>query len=240
MRKACYPLATVLPLALAMLAPTEQARTQIISATTNSTKFGVAGSEIVFRPPIKFAGLADDAKAISSGDLLHTTRVFRNWNLNCEVLLSQARHICSTELRAVDSQGRSLLSWTFALASDSTPIIIVRVPADINSSYGVLMLMGSETKFFTPTRADCASSECVQMAVLDDELRTMIASQRQVTFSFMRGKEIFRIDAPLKGLSDALEAARRDPIGLVAARRAAAHTPAKEKPEWSALARPSR
>lgn len=184
-----------------------------------------AQAQITYTPPIKIASLAEDGKPIPPGDLLRTARSFPNWTLNCEVLLSQAKHLCAAELRAVDGQGRPILSWSFALAADSRPIIVIKVPADISQTYGVLMLMGHDTKFFYPTRADCNPNECVQIAVLDDALRNMIASQKQVTFSMMRGKEIFRIDAPLEGLSQALESARHDPVGLVAAQQHAAPAP---------------
>lgn len=198
-----------------------------------------AQAQITYTPPIRLASLSDDGKPIPPGDLLRTTRSFPNWNLNCEVMLSEGKHICTAELRAIDPQGRQILSWSFALSSDNTPIIVVKVPADIVQSYGVLMLMGAETKFFVPTRADCNPMECVQVALLDDKLRNMIASQKQVTFSFMRGKEIFRIDAPLAGLAEALDAARRDPVGLVAVQQAAAHAQAK-KPAVTAMARPAK
>jgi invasion protein IalB len=214
----------LLLLASSVLAPTRQAQAQL-----------------TYTPPIKQASLSEDGKPIPPGDLLRTTRTFPNWNLNCEVLLSQGKHICTAELRAIDPQGRQILSWSFALSADNTPIIVVKVPADIVQSYGVLMLMGADTKFFVPTRADCNPMECVQVALLDDNLRNMIASQKQVTFSFMRAKEIFRIDAPLAGLSEALDAARRDPVGLVAVQQAAAHaSAAARKPAVTAMAKPAK
>lgn len=188
-----------------------------------------AQAQITYTPPIKIASLVEDGKPIPPGDLLRTARSFPNWTLNCEVLLSQAKHLCAAELRAVDGQGRPILSWSFALAADSRPIIVIKVPADISQTYGVLMLMGHDTKFFYPTRADCNPNECVQIAVLDDTLRNLIAAQKQVTFSMMRGKEIFRIDAPLEGLSQALESARHDPVGLVAAQQHAAPAPRAAK-----------
>jgi hypothetical protein len=52
------------------------------------------------------------------------------------------------------------------------------------------MLMGAETKFFTLTPAHCAAKgECIQIAPLDDNLRTLIASQKRVTFSFTRARK---------------------------------------------------
>lgn len=211
MHKRLYPLliaARLLLLAIASLAAMTEAEAQIVATA-----------------PIRIAALAADGTAVSPGDLLRTARTFPNWSLNCEVLLSTGKHLCTAELRAIDPQGRQILSWSFALAADNTPIIVVKVPADIVQAYGVLMMMGADTKFFYPTRADCGPFECVQITALDDNLRNMIASQKQVTFSFMRGKEIFRIDAPLQGLSDALDAARRDPVGLVAAQQHAAAAP---------------
>lgn len=204
----------------------------LLRVTTGALLFALAmlaataaQAQLTYVPPLKIASLIEPGKAIPPGDLLRTARSFPNWTLNCEVLLSQAKHLCAAELRAVDGQGRQILSWSFALAADNRPIIVVKVPADVSQSYGVLMLMGPDTKFFNPTRADCGAFECTEVAVLDDSLRNMIASQKQVTFSFMRGKEIFRIDAPLEGLSQALDAARRDPVGLVAAQQHAAPAP---------------
>jgi hypothetical protein len=57
-------------------------------------------------------------------------------------------------------------------------------------SYDIPMLTGAETKFFTLTPARCAANgECIQIAPLDDNLRTLIASQKRVTFSFVRARK---------------------------------------------------
>jgi hypothetical protein len=167
--------------------------------------------------PIKIASLVEDGIAVSPGDLLRTTRIFPNWNLNCEVLLSQGRHLCAVELRSTDANGRQVFAWSIALGSDGNPIIIFKVPADISQSYGLRMVIGSLTTILTPRKEDCNGSECRIVAPFEAGLRTLMMSQQKIHFSLSRDNVVLQIEAPLAGLSEALDMARRDPIGLVAA-----------------------
>jgi invasion protein IalB len=167
---------------------------------------------------LRIASLVDDGKAIAPGDLLRTTRMFPNWNLNCEVLLSQGRHLCAVELRSVDSQGRQVFSWSIALSVNGSPLMVLKVPANISQSYGLHMVIGPYTTVLKTRREDCSPIECRIVAPFESALRTLMVSQEKISFSLEREGAALQIDAPLAGLSDALDMARRDPIGLVAAR----------------------
>jgi invasion protein IalB len=178
--------------------------------------------------PLKVASLTDNGATIGPGDVLRTTRIFPNWNLNCEVLLTQGRHLCAVEMRSVDKQGRQVFAWSIALATDGNPVIIFKVPADVNESYGLRMVIGAFTTILTPRREDCSPAECRIVAPFETALRTLMVSQQKITFAVMRDGQVLQIDAPLAGLSEALDMARRDPIGLLAAQRLSAPSvPAK-------------
>ena len=177
--------------------------------------------------PIKVASLTDNGAAIGPGDVLRTTRIFPNWNLNCEVLLTQGRRLCAVEMRSVDTQGRQVFAWSIALATDGNPVIVFKVPADVNQSYGLHMVIGAYTTILTPRREDCSPAECRIVAPFETALRTLMASQQKISFALMRDGQILQTDAPLAGLSDALDMARRDPIGLIAAQRLSLAPPTK-------------
>jgi len=180
---------------------------------------GTAGAQEAKAAPIKIATLVEDGKIIGPGDLLRTTRIFPNWNLNCEVLLSQGRHLCAVELRSLDAQGRQVFAWSIALAADGSPIVIFKVPADISQSYGLRMTIGPYTTILSPRREDCNPTECRIVAPFETALRTLMVSQQKIIFSLARNGQTLQIEAPLAGLSEALDVARRDPIGLLAVQR---------------------
>jgi Invasion associated locus B (IalB) protein len=172
--------------------------------------------------PLRVATLVEDGRIIDPGDLLRTTRIFPNWNLNCEVLLSQGRHLCAVELRSVDAQGRQVFAWSIALAKDGNPLIIFKVPSDLDQSYGLRMVIGAFTTILNPRQEDCGPSECRLVAPFETALRTLMVAQQKIGFSLKRGGVILQVEAPLAGLSEALDMARRDPIGLLATQHAQA------------------
>jgi hypothetical protein len=180
--------------------------------------------------PLRVASLVQEGKIIDPGDLLRTTRIFPNWNLNCEVLLSQGRHLCAVELRSVDAQGRQVFTWSIALSTDGNPIIIFKVPSDLDQGYGLRMMIGNLTTILTPRREDCDASDCRLMAPFETALRNLVVSQQKIGFSLKRGNAILQIEAPLAGLSEALDMARRDPIGLIATQYASAALPSTRAP----------
>jgi hypothetical protein len=180
--------------------------------------------------PLQIASLLNEGQAADAGDILRTTRMFPNWNLNCEVLLSMGKHLCAVETRSVDAGGRQLLSWSIALSKSGDPIMVFRMPGDADRPYGLRMSIGAFTTILTPQPGDCSAVECRMIAPFETPLRTLIASQQMVTFTLSRAGQLLKIDAPLAGMSEALAAARRDPIGLIATQQAKA-----EKPTMTAL-----
>lgn len=174
---------------------------------------------------LQIASLVDDGQVAEAGDILRTTRMFPNWNLNCEVLLSQGKHLCAVELRSVDTKGQQILSWSIALSKGGDPIMILRIPADADRSYGLRMSIGAFTTILTPQPSDCSASECRMIAPFETPLRTLMVSQERVTFALSRAGETLKIEAPLTGMADALAAARRDPIGLIATQQVKAEKP---------------
>jgi invasion protein IalB len=180
--------------------------------------------------PLKIASLVDDGDAAEPGDILRTTRMFPNWNLNCEVLLSQGKHLCAVELRSVDRRGQQVLSWSIALSASNDPIMVLRMPSDIDRSYGLRMTIGAFTTLLVPQPSDCTPTECRMIAPFEAALRTLMVSQAKVTFALAREGQTLTIEAPLDGMSEALATARRDPIGLLATQKA--KTP---KPSMAAL-----
>lgn len=180
--------------------------------------------------PLTIASLVDDGETADPGDILRTTRMFPNWNLNCEVLLSQGKHLCAVELRSVDHKGQQLLSWSIALSASGDPIMVLRMPSDIDRSYGLRMTIGAFTTLLVPQPSDCSPTECRMIAPFEAALRTLIVAQSKVTFALTREGQTLKIEAPLDGMSEALATARRDPIGLLATQKA--KTP---KPSMAAL-----
>jgi invasion protein IalB len=180
--------------------------------------------------PLKIASLTDDGEEIEAGDILRTTRMFPNWNLNCEVLLSQGKHLCAVELRSVDAKGRQIFSWSIALSADGEPIMILKVPSDIDRSYGLRMSIGAFTTLLAPQPGDCSASECRMVAPFETPLRTLMVSQAKVTFALTREGQTLKIEAPLAGMAEALDAARKDPIGLIATQK-----PKAPKPSMASL-----
>jgi invasion protein IalB len=202
------------------MAPTETAvgyavRALAIIAVSAAT-LAAAHAQVVATDPLKVASLIEEGKSVAPGDLLRTTRMFPNWNLNCEVLLSQGRHLCAVELRSVDARGRQVFAWSIALSVSGAPLMILKVPADIDQGYGLHMVIGAFTTILVPRREDCAPSECRIVAPFDTALRTLMVSQQTISFSLQRDNTVLKIEAPLAGLSEALDIARRDPIGLLA------------------------
>jgi invasion protein IalB len=189
-----------------------------------------AQMKIVTPKPLQLASLVDDGQVADAGDVLRTTRMYPNWNLNCEVLLSQGKHLCAVELRSVDARGQQVLSWSIALSKAGDPIMVLRIPGDADKAYGLRMSIGAFTTILTPQPGDCSGSECRMIAPFETPLRTLMVSQEKVTFALARGGQALKIEAPLAGMAEALAAARRDPIGLVATQQAKA-----EKPSMSAL-----
>ena len=63
------------------------------------------------------------------------------------------------------------------------------------------------------------------IAPFETPLRTLMVSQDRVTFALSRGGQVMKVEAPLTGMAEALAAARRDPIGLVATQQAKAEKP---------------
>ena len=189
-----------------------------------------AQMKIVQPKPLVIASLVDDGQVADAGDILRTTRMFPNWNLNCEVLLSLGKHLCAVELRSVDARGQQVLSWSIALSKSGDPIMVLRMPGDADRSFGLRMSIGPFTTVLLPQPADCSASECRMIAPFETPLRTLMVSQDRVTFALSRGGQVLKVEAPLTGMAEALAAARRDPIGLVATQQAKA-----EKPSMSAL-----
>ena len=192
--------------------------------------------EPVVGPSVQPMALLPEGQAIAAGDLLRTTRVFPNWNLNCEVVVSQRRHICAVETRSVDTKGRDLFAWTIALSTDNVPIMIFKLPARMEQAYGLRMSIGAFVTTFIPKAADCSVSECRIVVPFDAALRSLAASQDKIAFSLTLDGGVSQILAPLAGLSDALEMARRDPIGLVALQQKAlppAETRSSTRPRLS-------
>jgi invasion protein IalB len=179
--------------------------------------------------PLQIAALVATGKTVAPGDLLRTTRMFPNWNLNCEVLLSEGRHLCAVELRSVDAQGHQVFAWSIALGADGAPLMVFRLPGNMVRSYGLRMAIGSFATVLAPRQEDCEPSECCIMAPFDTVLRAIMATQQKVVFSLMLNADILRIEAPLAGMSEALEVARRDPIGLLATQHASAGAPIKTR-----------
>lgn len=209
----------------------------LCAAVIATASFGTvrdAGAQEAAAMPLRVATLVQEGKIIDPGDLLRTTRIFPNWNLNCEVLLSQGRHLCAVELRSVDAQGKQVFAWSIALSADGNPIIIFKVPSDLDPAYGLRMTIGALTTILTPKREDCDASECRLLAPFEAALRTLMISQQKIGFSLRRGNQVLQIEAPLAGLSEALDTARRDPIGLLATQHASAPpatgSAAKHKP----------
>jgi invasion protein IalB len=189
-----------------------------------------AQMKIVRPVPLQIASLVDDGQVVDPGDVLRTTRMYPNWNLNCEVLLSQGKHLCAVEMRSVDVKGNQVLSWSIALSKAGDPIMIFRIPGDADRSFGLRISIGAFTTILLPQPGDCSASECRMIAPFETPLRTLMVSQEKVTFGLSRAGQALKIEAPLTGMSEALAAARRDPIGLVATQQAKA-----EKPSMSAL-----
>ena len=188
-------------------------------------------------PSVKPMALLPDGQAVAAGDLLRTTRVFPNWNLNCEVVVSQRRHICAVETRSLDAKGRDLFAWTIALSTDNVPIMIFKLPARMDQAYGLRMSIGAFVTTFIPKVGDCTVGECRIVVPFDAALRSLAASQDKIAFSLVLDGGTSQILAPLAGLSDALEMARRDPIGLVALQQKTlpqAETRSSSRPRLSA------
>ena len=112
-----------------------------------------------------------------------------------------------------------MLAWSIALATNGDPIMVLKVPADIDQSYGLRMVIGPYTTVLSPRRNDCSKTECRILTPFETTLRTLIVTQQKIGFSVMRGGAKLNVDAPLAGMSEALDMARRDPIGLLAAQR---------------------
>ena len=180
--------------------------------------------------PLRIASLVGEGETVAAGDILRTTRIFPNWNLNCEVLLSQGKHLCAVELRSVDAKGQQILAWSIALSSSGDPIMILRFPSDADRTYGLRMTIGAFTTVVTPQPQDCSPSECRMIAPFETPLRALMGAQAKVVFTLTREGQTLKIDAPLAGMAEALDAARRDPIGLIATQQA--KTP---KPTMAAL-----
>ena len=191
--------------ALALAAPAAGAAAQTIAAAPQT---------------LKVASLVGEGQTVEAGDILRTTRIFPNWNLNCEVLLSRGKHLCAVELRSVDVKGQQIFTWSIALSSTGEPIMILRIPSDADRSYGLRMSIGAFTTILVPQPQDCGPAECRMIAPFETPLRTLMMSQKQISFSLTRDGQTLKIDAPLAGMAEALDAARRDPIGLIATQQA--------------------
>lgn len=175
--------------------------------------------------PLQVASLVEPGEIADPGDILRTTRMFPNWNLNCEVLLSQGKHLCAVELRSVDRSGAQILSWSIALSASGEPIMVLRMPSDIDRAYGLRMTIGAFTTVLQPQPSDCSPSDCRMVAPFETPLRSLMVSQSKVSFTLTRGGQTLKVDAPLDGMAEALDAARRDPIGLLATQKPKAPKP---------------
>lgn len=153
---------------------------------------------------------------IEPGDLLRTTRIFPNWNLNCEVLISQKRHVCAAELRSLDHQGHVIFSWSITQAKNGMPLMILRLPNDGDRTNGIRVYIGNFETIIPVTTEQCPNTECRITLPFDDAFRALISTQAVVVFSFQNQGNPQNIKVPIAGLLQALEVAKTDPVGAFA------------------------
>lgn len=187
-------------------------------------------------PRVRLATVSAAGEAVAPGDILRTTRMFGHWNLNCEVLLSKRHHLCAVEQSVADAAGVPLLSWSIALGADGTPALAIRTAPDIDKAFGVHMLLGSMSKTVTFAPAECDVRACLVIIPFDQALRALVSTVPAVRFVVRRADNELVVDGPVAGMSEALTAAREDPIGLLAASQPvtatkAAITKPKSKPK---------
>ncbi len=167
--------------------------------------------------PVERAQLATitaPGEAIAQGDILRTTRLFPNWNLNCEVQLSKAHHLCAVEQTVLDQQGAALLTWSIGVGATGRPVLAFRTAPTIDRDYGIHLGIGILSLALPVHDSDCNPRGCLFAIAFDDTLRGAMAAQPSVRFVLKRAGTELAADGPLAGMSDALNAARVDPVGL--------------------------
>jgi invasion protein IalB len=164
----------------------------------------------------KLATVTAAGEQVAPGDMLRTTRIFPNWNLNCEVQLSKHHHLCAVEQSVLDPAGNALLAWSVAIGSTGEPVLAMRTAPDLDKAYGVHLAMGPLDMALPFQDGDCNARTCLVVIPFDATLRAVISSQSSVRFTLKRNGTMLAVDGPVAGMAEALAAARTDPIGLLA------------------------
>jgi invasion protein IalB len=156
------------------------------------------------------ATLTPPGETIAPGDLFRTTRMYGAWSLNCEIQLSTKNHICAVE-QGILVDRRLGVNWSIALGADKQPLLVIWIAnakgeSEIKVSAGELALIRKPTS--------CDPAGCQLIISFDAPLQAAVFQQQSITFQVTSGGHDITLVGVVDGLSDALIAAREDPIGL--------------------------
>lgn len=144
---------------------------------------------------------------VKLGDYERTIRPFENWTLICDENLEARQRICNATQVIEDAAGKMAFSWSLAATEDGTPYMILRTAPDARQD-GLISFSFEERDMPVEVRLDgCNEMVCVGMLPVGPIMREQISRSAAPEVSYeTTGGTIVTVTAPLKGLSEAVEA----------------------------------
>jgi invasion protein IalB len=156
------------------------------------------------------ATLTPPGKTIAPGDLLRTSRLYGAWSLNCEIQLSTKNHICAVE-QGILFDGRRGLNWSIALDANKQPVLVIWM-AQATSDSEIKVSAGELALVRKPSICDAMG--CQVIIPFEAPLQTAVFKQKNIVFQLNFAGKDMTVSGVVDGLSDALVAAKDDPVGL--------------------------
>lgn len=144
---------------------------------------------------------------VELGDYQRTIRPFENWTLICDENLEAMQRICNATQVIEDAAGEMAFSWSLAATEDGTPYMILRTAPDARPE-GLISFSFEGRDMPVEVRLDgCNEMVCVGMLPVGPIMREQISRSAAPEVSYeTTGGNTVTVTAPLKGLSEAVEA----------------------------------
>ncbi|WP_206611538.1 invasion associated locus B family protein [Falsirhodobacter deserti] len=168
---------------------------------------GVAGQEVIssgFRIRPSEVAVPSDVRI---GEYERTIRPFENWTLICDEDLQKRQRICNVTQIIENQAGQMVFSWSLAATNEGRPYMIIRTAPIANTEGLISFIFEGRSEPVQIEFDGCNQTVCLGMLPVGPITREQIARNAAPTISYptIDGKTI-SVTAPLKGLSEAVEA----------------------------------
>lgn len=173
-------------------------------------------------PSLRLASLVKPGEVVEPGDLIHVSRAFGTWSLECDQRPSLNKRLCAAQ--QIVRSGNDALVWRIAMSEEDRPVVVFALPPTLDVKTGLGLefsgayagrlgfagRLGSESW-------GCDATSCIASFEYAGMEQASISNSPQMIFTYTLVNDgvsrSVRSTAIMSGLAETLDAAAKDPFG---------------------------